>query len=101
MSTYNTNNCFQNVLNMTGLHGSMQDNAADNAYLLLKNMAAQAALMITLNVPEPSYPADTYDNQYQEVLHRLRPASPESVGFAWKRLCHLFNDFDPSVGEPV
>jgi len=100
MSTYNTNNCFQNVLNMAGLNASMQDNGADEAFLLLSNMAAQTALLITLNVPEPSYPADTYANQYKEVLHRLYPAAPATPGFAWKRLCHLFNDFDPSVGEP-
>jgi len=100
MSTYNTNNCFQNVLNLSGLNENMQDNGADEAFLLLSSMAKQTALLITLNVPEPSYPADTYANQYQEVLHRLRPATSDSVGYAWKRLCHLFNDFDPSVGEP-
>ena len=101
MSTYNTNNCYQNAINKAGLKAEMQDNGADEAFLLLSNMAAQAALMITLNVPEPSYPADTYTNPYQEVLHRLRPAAPAAPGFAWKRLCHLFNDFDPSVGEPA
>jgi hypothetical protein len=101
----NTNNCFQNVLSNLALTSTSEDNGADLAYFVLSIEAANLAELITASsttgpqggASGDDYTiADTYSNQMQEVLHRLRPY----YGFAWKKLCAFFNDFDDSVGEP-
>jgi hypothetical protein len=102
----NTNNCYRNVLVTTGLDGNAQDNGGDLAYLVLAKAAddldAQIAASLAtgpdgLATGDDYTVADTYVNQYQEVIHRLH----KYLGFGLNRIIHLFNDFDPSVGEPV
>ncbi len=85
----NTNNCFRNVLNLIGLNGNMQDNGSDSAFLLLSAMADNMDILIANSVNSD----DTYTNQCQEVLHRLKPY----MGFGWQRLARLLNDYDSSV----